>query len=107
MKKKNIAIIIGMWIAGVIAIAFIFGWAAATNSPSLTTLISVDIGIGVSTLLSIFSLAIWLADRIDRTGDKIGDRIDKIGAKIDKNTEKSSEISVVLARIEELLRGKR
>ena len=108
MKKKNIAIIVGMWIAGAIAIAFVFWWATATSSPSTSTLISVNIGIGISSLLSIFSIGIWLADRIERYADRMERRMEKAGDKISermvKNTEKLSEVSEILARIEVLLR---
>ncbi len=60
-RKANIAIIMG-WIITGIAIASVWIWAM--SSPMLETLVSMNISIGLATIMGIFNVTLKVVDRI-------------------------------------------
>ncbi len=60
-RKTNIAIITG-WIITGIAIASVWIWAM--SSPMLETLVSMNISIGLATIMGIFNVTLKVVDRI-------------------------------------------
>jgi hypothetical protein len=70
MKMKKIWIaIVAIWVAAAIAIYEIWIWG--TTSPTLETLVTVDISIGIATLVALFTVTLWVGDKIRDIGEKI------------------------------------
>ncbi|MHC1611254.1 MAG: hypothetical protein ACXQTW_06635 [Candidatus Methanospirareceae archaeon] len=95
-RKTNIAIIIG-WIITGIAIAFVWIWA--TSSPALETLVSMNISIGLATIMGIFSVTLKIVDRISRVEERMSDKLSEMSNVLGR-------METVLVRTESLLRGR-
>jgi len=74
--KKAISLIVAIWVIAGIAIALTFRWAS--GSPSLETLIAVNISIGIAILASIFTVLVNLFTIGMRIINSVNSNTDKI-----------------------------
>ncbi|MEA3345437.1 MAG: hypothetical protein U9Q78_04220 [Chloroflexota bacterium] len=88
-EKTTKIILIAIPIAGVIAMILIARWALSNPSPTLETLITVDVEMGVATLVGLFELGFVLHSAVNGVKDSINENTRRI---IENNNENSRRI---------------